>query len=256
MVKRPYVRMSSLVPCWGQRIVRTPPKRPGFSALSDVNRSHRVDVGDRLAGLLDEFDSRAEAAAVAGVVPDQLARYVRGGAKPPLEVIARLAAAKGVSLDWLWSGEGARSASDEEVFTDAPGMVSVPVFDFRVSAGTGEIAESEEPIARVALNRDLLIAHGISPKAPGLTQVGGYSMRPTIDDGDLVVFDRTDREPRDKIYLFRRSGTLLIKELRRRSDGTLTLISHNASYPPEELPRDETDTLEIIGRVGMVFKSV
>jgi phage repressor protein C with HTH and peptisase S24 domain len=36
----------------------------------------------------------------------------------------------------------------------------------------------------------------------------------------------------------------------------LSLISHNPTYPPEELPRDEADEIEIIGRVGMVLKSV
>jgi phage repressor protein C with HTH and peptisase S24 domain len=233
-----------------------PNKKPESRGFGEGEKPFRMTFGDRLSGLLDEFDSRGAAAAVAGVVPDQLGRYVRGAAKPPLEVIARLAQEKNISLDWLWNGEGPRSITEEAIGFDAPGMVSVPVFDFHVSAGSGEVAESEEPVARIAFDRDLLVAHGISPKAPGLMVAAGYSMQPTIDDGDPIVIDRTDREPRDKIYVFRRGGMLLIKELRRRSDGTLALISHNPSWPPEELPRDEADELEIIGRVGMVFKSV
>jgi phage repressor protein C with HTH and peptisase S24 domain len=236
----------------GAEVVKNPPN----SGFSDRQRAFRTGFADRLRVVLDSYETRLEAAAVAGVGANQLARYLRGGADPTWDVISHLALNKGVSLNWLATGLGPRSASDDVASFEAPGMVSVPMYDFRAGAGSGEIAESEEPIARIALHRDLLVAHGISPKSPGLTMIGGYSMRPTIDDGDLAVFDRTDREPRDKIYLFRRSGALLVKELRRRSDGTLTLISHNPSYEPEELPRDEADTLEIIGRVGMVLKSV
>jgi SOS-response transcriptional repressor LexA len=228
---------------------------PAARGFAEPTRPFRMDFGDRLLGLLDQFDSRTEAANIARVVPDQLARYVRGMSKPPLEVIARLAEAKGVSLDWLWKGEGPRSLIDDGT-TDAAGMVAVPVFDFHVSAGSGEVAESDVPVARVFFERDFLIGHGVSPRAPGLMVASGYSMKPTIDDGDPILIDRTDREPRDKVYVFRRGGMLLIKELRRRSDGTLSLISHNPSYAPEDLPRDEADTLEIIGRVGMVLKSV
>jgi len=227
--------------------------KPGFS---DTSRAFRTGFADRLRWVLDSFENRGEAAAAAGVGANQLARYLRGEADPPWPVITRLAAEKGVSLNWLANGEGSRSSNAVDEVDDIAGMVSVPVFDFRASAGSGEVAESEEPVARIAFDRDLLIAHGISPKAPGLMVASGYSMKPTIDDGDPIVVDRTDREPRDKIYVFRRGGMLLIKELRRRSDGTLALISHNPSYQPEELPRDEADELEIIGRVGMVFKSV
>lgn len=236
----------------GADVVKNPPK----SGFSDEQRTFRTGFPDRLRAVLDSYETRLEAATVAGVGANQLARYLRGNADPTWDVISRLAVDKGVSLNWLATGVGPRGASDDAASFEAPGMVSVPMYDWRPGAGTGEIAESEEPIARIALHRDLLVAHGISPRGPGMTMIGGYSMRPTIDDGDLVVFDSTDKEPRDKIYLFRRSGALLVKELRRRSDGMLTLISHNPSYQPEELPRDEADTLEIIGRVGMVLKSV
>lgn len=43
---------------------------------------------------------------MAGVSPDQLARYVKGQNAAPFEVLARLAGAKGVSLDWLATGRG------------------------------------------------------------------------------------------------------------------------------------------------------
>jgi transcriptional regulator with XRE-family HTH domain len=111
--------------------------------------------------VLDAFQTRAEAAAVAGVGANQLARYLRGEAEPTFDIVARLAADRGVSLNWLANGEGPRAITEEALWFDAPGMVSVPVFDFHVSAGSGEVAESEEPVARIAFDRDLLVAISI-----------------------------------------------------------------------------------------------
>lgn len=239
----------------GQRIVRKPSKKPGGRALEDAVRPYRQEFGDRLSGLLDQFDSRTEAAAVAGVVPDQLARYARGTVKPTLEVIARLARAKGVSLDWLWTGEGARDIGGEE--PDVAGsLVSIPLYDVRVGAGLGQFAEEEAPIARVSFDRAWLAAHGIKPSGAKLMLAKGDSMSDTIEDGDPILVDTADIEPRDKVYVVRRGGALLVKRLQRHSDGAISLLSDNPAYGPERLPRDEADNLEIIGRVGMVFKAV
>jgi hypothetical protein len=228
-------------------------KRPENQGFEDNQKSYRTAFGGRLSALLDQFDSRVTAADVAGVVPDQLGRYVRGVAKPPLEVIARLAKAQNVSLDWLWWGEGARTLGGD--LPDSS-LVPVPYYDMRASAGSGQMVESEEPLAHLYFDRSWLARHRINPLGAGLITAEGNSMRPTIEDGDPLLIDRSDREPRDKVYLFRRGGALLIKELRRRSDGALQLVSHNPAYGPEELPRDQADDLEIIARVAMAIRAV
>lgn len=202
---------------------------------------------------MDEFESRAEAAKVAGVVADQLARYVRGDAKPPLEVVARLCVRRGISIDWLWTGEGRRQETDEPV---GEGEVRIPIFDIRAGLGRGETVEDEQPIGYFTLPRSVLIANGINPAGAEMGFGSGDSMHGTIEDRDPMIWDRTDTEIRDKVYLMRRGGQLIVKRIQRRTNGALVLKSDNPSYEDETLPRDEADSLEIIGRVGMVLRSL
>jgi len=239
-------------------MVKTVPKatkRPISHGLSDGDRLFRQDLGVRLAGLLDEFGTRSEASEVAGVVVDQLSRYVRGDVKPPFEVVARLANAKKVSLDWLWSGDGSRKIG-VQAEADAGDLVRVPIYDVRAGMGFGQIADSEDVIGRMSFDPMWLVARGIKPKGAFMCFGSGDSMQPTIFDGDPIIGDSTDRDPRDKVYVFRRGGALIIKRLQSRSDGTIVLISDNSSYAPEPLPRDEADKLEIIGRIGMVLRNI
>lgn len=63
------------------------------------------ELGRRITAVLDTFDSRKNAAIAAGVHVDSLHRYQRGK-QPTFEAMAKLCAAKGVSLDWLATGTG------------------------------------------------------------------------------------------------------------------------------------------------------
>jgi phage repressor protein C with HTH and peptisase S24 domain len=84
--------------------------------------------------------------------------------------------------------------------------------------------------------------------------VDGPSMEDTIRHGETLLFDTSEREPRDAIFALRREGGVQVKRLERRSSGSLMLISDNPAFPPELLPRDEADDLQLIGRVRFVFK--
>lgn len=224
-------------------------------SLSEHRGEFHADFGARLSGLIAEFGTKTAAGEIAGVTPDMLPRYARGVVKPPLEVIARLAEAKNVSIDWLWSGKGARKIGDEPP-ADESSLVRVPIYDVRAGAGFAQVAEAENIIGALSFDPLWLVRRGIKPKGAFICFGTGDSMAPTILDGDPIIADSTDKELRDKVFVCRRSGGLIIKRLQRRSDGTLLLISDNPAYKPEELPRDEADSLEILGRVGMVLRAI
>ena len=65
-----------------------------------------AQVGRRLDAIILLFQTKKAAADVAGISPDQMARYVKGQNAAPFEVLPRLARAKDISLDWLATGEG------------------------------------------------------------------------------------------------------------------------------------------------------
>lgn len=68
--------------------------------------SSTSEVGRRLGAIVSLYPSKKAAADMAGVSPDQLARYIKGQNQAPFEVLSRVALKQGVDLNWLATGEG------------------------------------------------------------------------------------------------------------------------------------------------------
>jgi transcriptional regulator with XRE-family HTH domain len=92
-------------------------------------------LGERIAALVRLHGGRAAAARAAGISTDQISRYVQGRSSPGFETLARLAQGHGVSLDWLWSGEGAMLLADRA--GGPPQAAGTP--------GTAEAARTADP---------------------------------------------------------------------------------------------------------------
>jgi len=230
------------------------PKKAGIAGLSDAGRSFDPGFAGRLAAVINDFDSRQAASAAAGVNPDQLARYLREAAQPAFETVARLAAARGFSLDWVWSGAGTRKpAATEEVGAE---MVQIPVLDIRAGAGSEQFIVDEAPVSSLQLPRTYLIQHGIRPQHARLMFGAGDSMVPTVQDRAPMVVDTSDEGERDDVYVMRRGDGIIVKRLQHLANGSLILKADNPAYAPETLPRDEADELRVIGRVGLVLQEI
>ncbi|EAI5648205.1 helix-turn-helix domain-containing protein [Campylobacter fetus] len=72
----------------------------------------------------------------------------------------------------------------------------------------------------------------------------GNSMQPTIEEGELVVFQQDGTQSEGAIYVVRFENELFVKRLKKRP---LQLISDNATYEPISL--SESQSFEILGRV-------
>lgn len=79
---------------------------PGAADPEWQDQMSLKELGSRLQLVLDHFPNRRSASSVAGISVDQLNAYVKGRNSPPFLVVARLALAAGVRLDWLATGEG------------------------------------------------------------------------------------------------------------------------------------------------------
>ena len=75
----------------------------------------------------------------------------------------------------------------------------------------------------------------------------GDSMQPTIQDGDIVLIDRSISTPReqDAIWALTIGDFAMIKRLRMRGD-TVTILSDNDRVPVDEAHHEE---INIVGRV-------
>jgi hypothetical protein len=63
-------------------------------------------LGERISDVAKLHGTRINAAKVAGISTDTLARYIREAMKPSFEPLFRMAYPKNVSLTWIANGEG------------------------------------------------------------------------------------------------------------------------------------------------------
>ncbi|MCE9664501.1 S24 family peptidase [Halomonas sp. M5N1S17] len=122
------------------------------------------------------------------------------------------------------------------------------------SLGNGHMNDHIEVNGGLAFKRSWLHRMGANPDDLHVIYARGMSMEPTILDGDVVLMDESQTEPRNgKIYVIRRpDGELLIKRLVHSITGRWIIRSDNDDkrrYPDEELADDAMAQLTIVGRI-------
>ena len=71
----------------------------------------------------------------------------------------------------------------------------------------------------------------------------------TIDDGDYVFVDFTQRDPsREGVYLILMDGERRIKRMQRVAGGGWLLISDNTRYDKELIKPEQKQFVEVLGR--------
>jgi phage repressor protein C with HTH and peptisase S24 domain len=219
-------------------------KTPG---LEDGPVVFRVELGERIRILLDMFRSRPEAAAIAGVTPEHLASYIGGRAKPPFELLARLAQAKDVSLEWLATGQGRQSLG--EVIA---GFAAIPVAEADAYSGPGSYPLAEDVREHIAFSRAWLHAAIRTPEARLCVVFNrGDANEPDIMDGDaMLVSTGLDRVTDDGYYVFKPDGRLITRKVQIYVDGRVSLQTQATmdKKPPEILSPEEAARI-VFGRV-------
>jgi phage repressor protein C with HTH and peptisase S24 domain len=179
---------------------------------------------------------------------------------PTLETLLAIARGANVEVNWLATGEGAKTTKDEPARTKAAieeQFSMIPRLAVEASAGNGALAHHEESAGMLAFRADWLRRMGINPHAARALTAKGDSMEPTIRDGDILLVDTSiDRVRDNALYVVVLGGLVLVKRVHVKRDGSLTLISDNSTFPPEDVPANETDDLSIAGRVMWFGRSI
>jgi phage repressor protein C with HTH and peptisase S24 domain len=180
----------------------------------------------------------------AGVPHPTVFKYLKPPANfsPSLEIIAKLAEAAGVTLDWLALGRG-------EGPVTTTGFAKIPRYDATLAAGAGSWNDGRRrlddiPFTQAFLNKRL---GRTSTAGLAILEAKGDSMEPTISDGALVMVDEADTRLIDGVFAFLLDGDARIKRFRKRTDG-VEIISDNPAYPPELVAGKDLKRLQIIGR--------
>ncbi|MGV6994343.1 helix-turn-helix transcriptional regulator [uncultured Desulfovibrio sp.] len=200
--------------------------------------------------------SDAELARSLGITPQSVSGARKRGEVPPAW-IQTCAAQTGVNAHWLFFGSGPMrlpEAADGELpsiqadcETD---LISVPLAEARLSAGTGSLEVNNHSQGSYAFRGDFLRRKG-NPRRMVLMRVSGDSMVPEIFDNDLVLLDRgqTEISP-GRLYAVGFEDAIYIKRI-DKLPGKIVLNSVNPAYPPVslDLRGDCADQFRVIGRV-------
>jgi phage repressor protein C with HTH and peptisase S24 domain len=173
------------------------------------------------------------------------------------KLLPDIARALGVPVEWLLGRSedktgGAAPVSNQAELETRYNVVFVPeVRDYSLGGGGAEVPIEQEVHSLVPLPRDWLRPMGQGgARQLFVTRGRGHSMEPTIGDGDIVIVDRAQVriEQQDQIWALGYGGLgMMIKRLRRLTDGTYSIMSDNPSVAP--YPPATADEIHLIGRV-------
>jgi phage repressor protein C with HTH and peptisase S24 domain len=174
-----------------------------------------------------------------------IGRYEREDQRLTLPLLRKLAKILDVTVAEI---AGETGAADEHY--------PVPVYDLRASAGAGAIASDVPPAEHLMFREQWLrkIAGDLGELM--VLGISGDSMWETLHDGDHVLVDRAQTNPRrEGLYVIRIDDMLQVKRISMHPvSKLLTVKSDNPAYrtydniPPEEIA--------IMGRVVWIGRSL
>jgi transcriptional regulator with XRE-family HTH domain len=216
--------------------------KPG---LEDGAVAFRLEFGERMRHLLDLYDSRPDAAEVAGVTPEHLASYLSGKTKPPFELVGRLAKDRGVSLEWMATGEGHPGLGEV-----ADGYAAIRVLEAESSSGPGSYPLADDVRDHLAFSRAWLQAVIRVPEDKLVVVFNrGHDNKPEIADGDALLVARgLTRVEHDGWHVFNIDGRLMTRFVRHHVDGRISLSTLRTESAPEFFSTDEA-AAKLYGRV-------
>jgi len=186
----------------------------------------------------------------------------RGKSKRPSPQVLRaieevLGLAEDRLVDLVHPRSSTRSAPPANAVSSDEGLGDIPMVGIRhadAAFGLGATFADEEPDIQVLQFPKVWVESITYSPAELLSWVRarGRSMEPTINDGDLILLDHSERKVRDQdeIWAFTVGDTRAIKRLRVKGDRFI-ILSDNPSVPPDEEP---IDFVNIVARVVFVGK--
>ncbi len=220
------------------------------------NAKHMTTISERfLEALGDSGMKAADLARSAYLTQGAISQWSSGDVAEKhakASTAIRIAKALNVNVEWLISGEGPKRPGDASRPT---GLVYVkfPV-TARASAGYGATNPDYEEVEGLSFLPESLRRKGLFAANCGAVKVSGDSMYPRIKDGDVVLYDETERAIKDgRVYVIRWGDEDSVKRLFRELDGKVRVVSDNsAAGYVDRIIDPQDDGFDIKGRVRWI----
>lgn len=224
-----------------------------------------MDIGERLRKERQRLGmSQTELGAVGGLGKSTVIAYEAGRSYPDARFLAGLAE-RGVDVAYVVTGGPPNLASDigHQSYAIEGGrtliaagsigtaVVEIPRFDPGGEERGKPTVHEGVAVETIAVSDAFARAHRLVADRVVMIDVRDSSMSPTLEQGDQVIVDRSvDCVVEDGVYAIHHAGSLRIRRLQNRGDGSILVLSDNASYRPEVVGASEiAQHLVVIGRV-------
>lgn len=189
-----------------------------------------------------------------GVAESTLRKYLLGS-RPGSDRLRKIAAAAGVSADWLLTGKGSMHRPVSRKPKKEEDVVWIPIYEVYAAAGNGYINQEEGSQEKIALQASWIRQKfHTSPQGLEMIYVRGESMEPTLRSGDVVLLDKKIQEVSEGIYVLRLEDSVFVKRLHLFPGKVLEVSSDNAAYKTFEIDlKRPPEDFGIIGRVLCSF---
>lgn len=246
--------------------------------MGSVNLPDNSFAG-RVQKLIGKLGSKEKLAKSCQVSATMISKYAEGKSEPARDKLIAMAEGTGTSLIWLATGNGPMEVGHMvvshpdadhvdnlgQVLTvkehnavhkyphhgKADEFVLVPRYEVAASAGGGAVIHSEQIVDYLSFKSEWIRnGLGLSEKDLALINVKGDSMEPTLSNEDLILVDLRTRKVEDNsVYVLQFNGTLLVKRIQRKLDGSVVVSSDNKMYTPESVRGELLESLNVVGRV-------
>lgn len=216
-----------------------------------MNRNERIARAIRLSG-----KSKSEIAKLCNVAPSAVTQWISGESKTlKAESVFALSKATGFRAEWLTFGTG--HEHDDDGLPGSPSekdYALIPQYSAKGASGAGYMNDHVEVKGGLAFKRAWMQRIGLKEGRLYVLYNSGESNWPTITDGEVLLVDEAQREPRSgRMYaLYNADSEIIIKRLIREVSGTWLIRSDNqdkARYPDQPVSDEGMRGVEIIGRV-------
>lgn len=233
-------------------------------------------IGSRIKQVREELGlTQSDLAKRIGAAQSTIGSLESGARNQPRKLIS-IAAALGVSAEWLETGRGTKEAHpqpltagnahhnlrpvrawDNEDELPPAEYFFIPAYELKVSCGDGSIAfEVDTRNQPMAMTRAWAKKNGFPVADLFTVQAQGNSMQHRIMDGASVTIlkqQESDRIIAGKIYLIVFDGEWYLKYLTPQPTGDIVVRSENSNdYPNWTIPASRAHELTVIGRAVSV----
>lgn len=207
----------------------------------------RIKRARKYAGLVQQ-----QLASLTGITQASISELETGKSQAS-SYSASIAKACGVDPLWLETGRGEMIATQGDLISppSESDYAMIPIYSAAGGCGNGYMNDHVELKGSQAFSLDWLSKQGVRPENAAVMTATGSSMEPFIFDGDVVLFDKTDMEPRHRqVYVIRRPDcSLSIKRLVLQLNGDWIVKSDNPNYEDERVSAESIHELPFLGRV-------